>query len=63
MTTSPLEIAIVGSGIAGLSAAYRLHQALGDKVALTILEQHETLGGHTCTVDIQDASGRTLAID
>ncbi|MEB3206633.1 MAG: FAD-dependent oxidoreductase, partial [Vampirovibrionales bacterium] len=42
---------------------YRLHQALGDKVALTILEQHETLGGHTCTVDIQDASGRTLAID
>ena len=45
----PGHIAIVGSGIAGLGAAYRL-TALGHQV--TLFEASAYLGGHTHTVDV-----------
>ena len=53
-----MRIAIVGSGIAGLTAAYLLNK----KYDITLFEAESRLGGHTATVDVQD-NGRDLAID
>lgn len=41
------NIAVIGSGIAGLSAAW----LLGKSHAVTIIEQDVAAGGHACTVD------------
>ena len=43
-----MKVAIVGSGIAGLGAAY----ALRGKAEITLLEAGDYFGGHTHTVDI-----------
>lgn len=53
-----MRIAIVGSGIAGLTAAYLLNK----KYDITLFEADSRLGGHTATVDVQE-NGRELAID
>ncbi|WP_445356155.1 NAD(P)/FAD-dependent oxidoreductase [Microbulbifer sp. EKSA008] len=53
-----MRIAIVGSGIAGLTAAYLLNR----KYDVTLFEAQARLGGHTATVDI-DEGGRRLAVD
>ncbi len=52
------KIAIVGSGISGLTAGFLLHK-LHD---ITLFEAAPTLGGHTATVDVNQA-GRSYAID
>ena len=54
-----MKIAVVGSGIAGLTAAWHLHQA-GHQ--LTVYEADRRIGGHTHTHDIEWA-GRHYAID
>lgn len=48
--SAPLRIAIVGSGIAGLSAAWLLSQ----RHAVTLFESNRTLGGHSNTVEVTD---------
>ncbi|QFT54388.1 NAD(P)/FAD-dependent oxidoreductase [Microbulbifer sp. THAF38] len=53
-----MRIAIVGSGIAGMTAAYLLSR----KHEITVFEAQDRLGGHTATVDVQEGD-RTLAID
>ena len=53
-----MRIAIVGSGIAGLTAAYLLNK----KYDITLFEAESRLGGHTATVDVEE-NGRELAID
>ncbi|MBP9955881.1 MAG: NAD(P)-binding protein, partial [Pseudomonas sp.] len=53
-----MRIAIVGTGIAGLTAAHllaRQHQ-------LTVFEAGDWIGGHTHTVDVT-VDGRDHAID
>jgi hypothetical protein len=53
-----MKIAIIGSGIAGLTCAWRLaghHQ-------VTLFEAEPTLGGHTATVDVATPQGH-YAID
>lgn len=53
-----MRIAIIGSGISGLTAAYYLaphHQ-------VTVYESASRVGGHTATVDVEDEQG-PLAID
>jgi oxygen-dependent protoporphyrinogen oxidase len=45
------HIAIIGGGISGLVAAYRLRQRLPD-ATLTIIEQSDRLGGKLRTVDL-----------
>lgn len=54
-----MKIAVVGSGIAGLSAAYRLTQQ-GHHV--TLFEANDYFGGHTHTVDVT-LDGRTCGVD
>ncbi len=44
-----MKIAIIGSGIAGLTAAYRLHKAHD----IVLFEARDRLGGHTATVDVK----------
>lgn len=53
-----MRIAIVGSGISGLTAAYLLQQ----KHQVTLFEAGDRLGGHTATVDVEHGSDK-LAVD
>lgn len=53
-----MKIAIIGSGISGLTAAYLLNK----KHDIHVFEKADRLGGHTATIDI-DYKGDQLAID
>ncbi len=50
-----LRIAVVGSGIAGMSAAWLLNQ----NHDVTVYEQNKHVGGHSNTVDVAGAGGAT----
>ena len=52
------SIAIIGSGISGLTTAY----LLAKKHKVTVFEKSEHIGGHTATVDVEIA-GAPYAID
>jgi len=52
------RIAIIGSGVSGLTAAYLLSK----KHHVTVFEKNDRIGGHTATVDIEK-DGEKLAID
>ncbi len=54
----PLNIAVIGSGISGLSCAWLLNQ----NHRVTLFEQAERLGGHSNTIDIVTSAG-TIAVD
>ena len=53
------RIAIVGSGIAGLTCAH----VLGPKHDVVLFEADDRLGGHANTVDVDDAAAGTLGVD
>ena len=53
-----MRIAVIGSGISGMTAAYRLCR----EHDVTVFESAHYIGGHTHTVDVEHA-GRTYAID
>jgi predicted NAD/FAD-binding protein len=53
-----MRIAVIGSGIAGLTAAYSLHR----RHDVTVFEAADYVGGHTRTVDVE-VDGRSYAID
>jgi len=53
-----MNVAIVGAGVSGLTAASKLHATH----ELTVYESDEWVGGHTHTVDVAE-DGRTVAID
>jgi predicted NAD/FAD-binding protein len=55
----PLDIAIIGSGIAGLSCAWLLHP----RHRVTVYEAAPAIGGHVCTVDVQPWPNRSCAVD
>lgn len=46
------NIAVIGGGIAGCSAAWFLRQALGEGAALTVYERDAQLGGRLATLDV-----------
>jgi predicted NAD/FAD-binding protein len=53
-----VKVAVVGAGVAGLHAAWRLSR----EHAVTLYEAADYAGGHTATVDVE-WSGRTYAVD
>lgn len=53
-----MKIAIIGSGIAGLTAAYLLNR----RHEITLFEASDWIGGHSHTVDVR-LDGRDYAID
>ncbi len=53
-----MNIAIVGSGISGLSCAH----VLSKKHRVSVFEAGDYAGGHTNTIDVQEG-GRTVAVD
>ncbi len=53
-----MKIAIIGTGISGLSCGYYLHQ----KHNITVYEANDYIGGHTATVDIE-LEGKTYPVD
>ena len=55
---SQLKIAVIGSGISGLSAAWLLNQ----KHSVTVYEANDYIGGHTNTIEIVD-NGQMVAVD
>lgn len=53
-----MKIAIIGTGISGLTCAWHLHR----QHDITVYEANDYIGGHTATVDVSVASG-DYAID
>lgn len=53
------RIAVVGSGVAGLTAAYLLQRAAD----VTLYEADSRLGGHAHTHDLADRAGRSVQLD
>ena len=53
------QAAVVGSGVAGLTAAYLLQRAYD----VTLYEADDRLGGHAHTHDVPGSGGRLLALD
>jgi predicted NAD/FAD-binding protein len=53
-----MKIAIIGTGIAGMTTAAMLHP----KHDITVFEANDYIGGHTRTIDVQ-LSGKKYAID
>ncbi|HEY0805477.1 MAG TPA: FAD-dependent oxidoreductase, partial [Pseudonocardiaceae bacterium] len=47
-----MRVAVVGAGITGLTAAYRLRRELGPDVTITVLELTDRLGGKLRTVEL-----------
>ncbi|MCX4571440.1 MULTISPECIES: NAD(P)/FAD-dependent oxidoreductase [Streptomyces] len=56
--TVKARVAVVGGGVAGVSAAYHLR----DDAQVTLFESEARLGGHANTIEVED-SGRTLGLD
>ena len=53
-----MKIAVIGSGISGLSAAYYLSK----KFKVDLFEQEDYFGGHSCTYDIKKDK-KTIPVD
>jgi predicted NAD/FAD-binding protein len=53
------RVAVIGSGVAGLTAAWVLHRDHD----VTLYEADPRLGGHADTHDVTSSSGGTLAVD
>ncbi len=54
-TQRPLNVAVIGTGIAGMSAAWLLNQ----KHRVTVYEKNGRIGGHSNTVDVSSPHGAT----
>jgi predicted NAD/FAD-binding protein len=58
-TPTTRRVAVVGSGVAGLTAAYLLQR----RAEVTLYEADDRLGGHAHTHDVESVDGHLLAID
>ena len=53
-----MKVAIIGTGIAGNVAAYKLRE----RHDITVFESSHYIGGHTNTIDVEE-DGRTIPVD
>lgn len=53
-----MKIAIIGTGISGLTCGYHLHK----EHDVTVFEANDYIGGHTATIDVQ-LENKTYAVD
>ncbi|MDA0147282.1 NAD(P)/FAD-dependent oxidoreductase [Vibrio sp. LaRot3] len=53
-----MKIAIIGTGISGLTCGYHLHR----EHDITLFEANDYIGGHTATVDVEQG-GKKYAVD
>jgi predicted NAD/FAD-binding protein len=60
VTSAPRRVAVVGAGVAGLTAAYVLERS-GAQV--TLFEKDDRLGGHADTHEVVDGRGMTQRVD
>lgn len=58
MSATGRRIAVIGSGVAGLTAAHLLQRS----AAVTLFESDDRIGGHAHTHDVRDGT-RSLAVD
>ncbi|MET8846031.1 FAD-dependent oxidoreductase [Amycolatopsis sp. NPDC004625] len=58
-TTSPERVAVIGAGVAGLTAAYLLQR----RYEVLLFEAEPRLGGHAHTHDVLSDDGATVAVD
>ncbi len=59
MTGKKSTIAVIGSGVAGVTAAHLLQQ----KYAVTLFEKNSRLGGHTNTIVLEDGPDAGTPVD
>ena len=55
----PLKIAVVGCGVAGLTAAW----LLGRKHDVHLFEKNDYVGGHTRTLKVPDGADAGMPVD
>jgi uncharacterized protein len=58
----PVKIAIIGSGVSGLSAAWHLIETSTEKLEISVFEKDSRLGGHTNTMTVE-LDGLTAPVD
>jgi len=58
-SSTPRTVAVIGSGVTGLVAAYLLDK----KYQVTLFEKNDYLGGHTNTRPVTDEQGREVPVD
>lgn len=64
MTRTPRRIAVIGSGISGLTTAYLLHRSADESGdAVTVYEADDRLGGHSHTHEVTLPDGRVEHVD
>lgn len=56
MKTVAAKFAVIGGGISGMTAAYRLRQSLGDSAEIVVFESAKALGGKLRTVELAGRS-------
>ena len=56
---SAARIAVVGAGVAGITAAY----LLGKRHDVTLIERNSYVGGHTNTIMVPDDQGGEIPVD
>lgn len=44
--STTMKVAVVGAGIAGMSAAYHISKHGGDDIEVTLIEKEDIIGGH-----------------
>ncbi|MDD4101072.1 MAG: FAD-dependent oxidoreductase [Kiritimatiellae bacterium] len=59
MNSEPVKIAVIGSGVAGLTAAHILQR----KHHVTLFEKDDRLGGHTNTVAVPEGPDAGIPVD
>ncbi|GAB1256803.1 NAD(P)/FAD-dependent oxidoreductase [Aurantivibrio plasticivorans] len=68
LNSKPLNVAIIGAGVSGLTVAYLLRQHGGktasgqDRFNIRVFEEDTRIGGHTATIPV-DVNGETLHVD